>query len=311
MDSKHAVYLHKVDRYDESRMIEHIRSYFAEKRPTPLKFTGQQILLKPNLVARSNTELSCTNPSVVSAVCKVLLDMGAKVTVGDSPAFGSAAHVAKANGIHDSLKKLGVPLITLDKPVPLNLSFGKDIGISSRALEQDMIINLPKFKAHVQFRVTACVKNLFGCVSGFRKALAHTRFGPHGGLLEKVVIETMLALPTTLNVLDGITAMHVTGPIKGQPYPIHMLGCCDHAPALDTALYTLLGLSPRDVPAWPELLRKKISGTAISELTFPAEDLSAFDASSFQLNDDLDPMEFEKVRLVRGRVKSLLSHFKK
>ncbi|XPV75432.1 MAG: DUF362 domain-containing protein [Desulfovibrio sp.] len=307
---KHAVHLHRVTEYTEEAIRPHIENFLSNHSKSYGSYVGKSILVKPNLVAKSNVSLACTHPVVVTTTCKVLRDMGANVTVGDSPAFGSANHVAKGNGLQQALHKIDIPLISLDKPIPLHLSFGKDIGISSRALERDLVVNLPKFKAHIQFRITACVKNLFGCVSGFRKALAHTRFGPQSGMLEKVVVETMLALPETINILDGITAMHVTGPIKGQAYPMHMLGCCDHAPAMDTALYTLLKLTPEVVPVWPELLSRGISGTKANSLHFPDENLNRFDAKDFQLDNSLDPMEFEKVRFIRGRVKSLLSHFK-
>ena len=55
---------------------------------------GARVLVKPNLVAPYNSGLSCTNPLVVRAACAYLLDHGAKVSVGDSPAFGTARIVA-------------------------------------------------------------------------------------------------------------------------------------------------------------------------------------------------------------------------
>ena len=36
---------------------------------------------------------------------------------------------------------------------------------------------------------------------------------------------------------DGLTAMHVTGPSKGQPFPLGLLGASPSAVALDEALW--------------------------------------------------------------------------
>lgn len=51
------------------------------------------VLVKPNLLTA--TPLACTSPVVVAAVCRWLLDQGARVRVGDSPGFGTATAVAR------------------------------------------------------------------------------------------------------------------------------------------------------------------------------------------------------------------------
>ena len=57
---------------------------------------GFRVLVKPNLVAPRRATLSCTHPAVVRVVCEWLLERGAEVTVGDSPAFGTTQAVARA-----------------------------------------------------------------------------------------------------------------------------------------------------------------------------------------------------------------------
>ena len=64
---------------------------------------GAEVLVKPNLVAPSNTGLSCTTPAVGRAVCRYLADHGARVAVGDSPAFGTTRIVARASGLDQAL----------------------------------------------------------------------------------------------------------------------------------------------------------------------------------------------------------------
>ena len=63
------------------------------------------VLVKPNLLTA--TPLACTSPVVVAAVCRWLLDQGARVRVGDSPGFGTATAVARQTGVEEALRALG------------------------------------------------------------------------------------------------------------------------------------------------------------------------------------------------------------
>ena len=269
---------------------------------------GAKVLVKPNLVSSKN-RLACTHPNVTLALCRYLKDCGAEITVADSPGYGSAAQVSKAIDMTSGLQRLGLKIKTLGRPTPLKLSFGETIGISRDALETDMIINVPKFKAHGQFLVTGAVKNLFGTVVGFRKAYAHTRFGENPGWMEKMVIEVNKALPVWFNLMDAIYPMHVTGPISGKPYAMNLLAGSTNQFALDTSLYMLLGLSPKRVLLWRESARQKIFGYHPEHIKYVIEPPDDFDTTDFILPDKLSPMEFEPVRFVKGRIKSLLSTF--
>ncbi|WP_031479779.1 DUF362 domain-containing protein [Maridesulfovibrio frigidus] len=267
---------------------------------------GTKVLVKPNLVSGRN-KLACTHPNVTISLCRYLLDCGAIVTVGDSPAYGTAAQIAKTIGMTTGLAKLGLKTKTLGRPAPLELSFGATIGISRDALETDMIINVPKLKAHSQFLVTGSVKNMFGTVVGFRKALAHTRFGEIEGLMEKMILEVAAAMPIAFNLMDAIYPMHVTGPLDGKPYPMSLLAGSPNPYALDTAIYMLLGLSPNKVKLWKEISKQKICGYDPDQIKYVIEPPDDFDTTDFQLPSILSPMEFNAVRLVKGRLKSILS----
>ncbi|GKT29044.1 DUF362 domain-containing protein, partial [Aduncisulcus paluster] len=88
---------------------------------------GTKVLVKPNLVSSKNP-LACTHPNVTLSLCRYLKDCGAQVTVADSPGYGSAAHVSKAIGMTDGLKKMGLKPKSLGRPTALKLSFGETIG---------------------------------------------------------------------------------------------------------------------------------------------------------------------------------------
>ncbi|WP_319761458.1 DUF362 domain-containing protein [Maridesulfovibrio sp.] len=269
---------------------------------------GTKVLVKPNLVSPKNP-LACTHPNVTISLCRYLKDCGAQITVADSPGYGSAAQVSKAIGMTSGLRRLGLKPRSLGRPTPLKLSFGETIGISRDALETDMIINVPKLKAHGQFVLTGAVKNLFGTVVGFRKAYAHTRFGETPGLMEKMIIEVAASMPLAFNLMDAIYPMHKMGPINGKPYSMSLLAGSPNPYALDTALYMLLGVSPKKILLWRESVNQNIFGHDPDHIEYVIEPPDNFDTTDFILPEKLSPMEFEPVRFVKGRIKSLFSRF--
>jgi uncharacterized protein (DUF362 family) len=231
--------------------------------------------------------------------------------VADSPAFGSAKAIARHIGLTPLLEPLGVPVKSLGAPRALVLSSGRRIGLSSRARAADLILDLPRLKAHCQMRVTAGVKNLFGCVTGWRKAMAHARFGETYGEFAGMILDILAALPPTAVLLDGVQAMHVTGPIKGGPFALNLLAASADPVALDTALYGLLGLGPDQVPLWAEAQKRGLPGADPDHLEFPLETPESFDASGFELPETLDQLTFAPVRVARGRIRNLLARMRR
>jgi len=272
---------------------------------------GERILAKPNLISAQCHGLSCTHPQVVAAACRWLLDHGARVPVADSPAFGLAPMVASRAGLADALKPLGLRVQSLEHPVALRLSFGADIGVSRTALEADSILNIPKLKAHGQMCVTAAVKNLFGCVVGVRKGLAHARFGERGTKFESMLIEVMQSLPPVFSLLDGILAMHRTGPIEGEPFPLGLLAASGSPVALDAAVYGILGLNPADVPLWRESQARGLPFSRPEELEYPLEKPEAFDASGFEAPACLRPVSFRPLVLAKSLCRRTLARFQR
>ena len=125
---------------------------------------GMRVLVKPNLL--TSKALACTNPDIVAAVCKLLLDGGCKVDVADSPGFGRAKSVARAIGLDEKLAPLGLEVLPMNQPAPLRLDVpGAErqpvFMVSRRAIECDYLLSVPRIKAHSQMRITLAVKNLF------------------------------------------------------------------------------------------------------------------------------------------------------
>jgi len=271
---------------------------------------GQRILVKPNLVAARGSRHCTTHPEVVRAVCAYLLDCGARVSVADSPAFGPAAQVARASGLADALAGLGLKVTTLSRPAPIPLTRGGSIGLSRDALEADAILNLPKLKVHCQMVMSGAVKNLFGCVVGFRKAVAHHTMGDDCGIFTAMLMDVYAALPRTHHLMDGVQALHRDGPTGGDPFPLGLLAASASGVALDTAAYAILGLAPGQVPLWREAVARDMAGADPLGLTYPLDTPERFDPTGFVMAP-ASPLKFEPLRLLKGRVRSLLKHFTK
>ncbi len=247
---------------DAVRNILYQSNILATSTATPALFTrGMHVLIKPNLL-RAHA-LSCTHPTVVRAACLCLQEHGIRVSVADSPGFGSAPSVADALGLSQALQPLGIKVQSFSNVQPITLHRGPQCGpqkgddaslgswgIAREALEADAILSVPRCKAHGQMAMTLGVKNIFGCICGLRKAMAHAVQGRSLEDFCHSILSLYAALPPTAALMDGITAMHITGPSGGKPYDLHCLAASPSAMALDTAIYSLLGFTPAQIPLW-------------------------------------------------------------
>jgi len=271
---------------------------------------GSTVLVKPNLVAPSNTALSCTTPAVVRAVCRYLAEHRAKAVVGDSPAFGTARIVARAAGLDKALRGTDAKIVNFGDTRQLRLSQGGSVGVSALALDAELIVNLPRFKVHDQMLCTFAVKNLFGAVTGFRKAWAHQVHGERGNRFESMIMDVCLAMPRCVSLVDGVVAMHVSGPAKGEPYALGLLGASASPVALDAALAAVLGLAADASALGREALRRALPGARLEELAFPGLRPEHFDAAAFRLPARLAPVAFQPARFVKGRFRSLCTRLR-
>jgi uncharacterized protein (DUF362 family) len=269
---------------------------------------GSRVLLKPNLVsAVRNKSLACTHPEVVAAVAEWFLDHGAQVRVGDSPAFGTALGVMAACGMSAALKGLPVTLVNFDNPEPTRLASGLSVGVARAVGECDLLVNLPKIKAHGQLYLSLAVKNYFGVVVGFRKPWLHARYGDVANRFEEMLVDLLDVLPGGITLADGVEAMHVDGPVAGKPFPLHLLAGGLNPVSLDTALLAVLGLPPESSPVWRECRRRQLAGCGLAELSFPLARPEEVAVQGFQAPSRLKPVSFHPWRLLSGTVKRLMA----
>ncbi|OHB62348.1 MAG: hypothetical protein A2Y76_00240 [Planctomycetes bacterium RBG_13_60_9] len=306
--SSTSVALVRCDDYDPGSVAQAVRRQFdllggLERFVKP----GDSVLLKPNMIAPRSHHVSAaqTHPTVILEVARLLKDFGVRPFVADSPAWTNTATCARALELIEPLRKLGVPIRQLDAPRKCRLGPGKPrVGISSAALDADAIINLAKFKAHQQLVATFAVKNMFGCISGKRKAIWHFKKGGNPAVFCEMLIDIYRYLGPALTLIDGIVVMEGQGPIRGPSRPLGwLIGGADPI-ACERVCCRLIGIQPQQVPiirtaerigfGCPDLDQVEILGDALPP---PCPD--------FRM-PDLTPVRFSFLHVCRSIARQVL-----
>jgi len=268
---------------------------------------GNTVLLKPNFIApRSRRHATQTDPAVIIETARLLKDFGAKPFVGDSPAWSNVFTCVKALKLKEPLKKLSVPVKQLDKPKKCRIG-AKDtiVGISSVALDADVIINLPKFKSHQQLTATFAVKNMFGCVSGKRKALWHFAKGKNADDFCELLIEIFKFLNPALTIIDAVIAMDGPGPIKGRARPLGWLIGGTDPIACETICAKLIGINPQDVPIIKTARQISFGCSDPAKIKINGDDFSESVCTDFELANPI-PLRFSLPHVCKSICKQIL-----
>jgi len=257
------------------------------------------VLLKPNFISRQNAFLSCTHPALIEAVCAYFSRKGNRVLVGDSPAFGSAASVAAALGLAERLAPYGAKIVELRRGSPFAGQRGKNPAFARLPEEVELLVNLPKLKAHKQMAVSGATKNLFGLVPGVAKAVAHVRHGGTRGDFAAMLLSLLPGCPPQVSLMDGIRAMQGSGPTDGEPCDCGILAASRDPVALDTAIYLALGLQREDVPLWQAAWDAGLTGADPEKIAYSGYRPDQL-RPSFRLPNELKPVSFHPLRLAKS-----------
>lgn len=272
----------------------------------PDNLHGKTVLLKPNLIAAAAPALACTHPQVIAAVAACLQGYGARVLLGDSPAFGSAGRVCARQGIADLLRRLDVRQVEFATPVRHELTGGVTVAVAAEALDCDLLVGLPKVKAHNQMYVSLAVKNLFGVVVGVHKAMMHMVHGGDHRHFAGILLDLLDLLPPQLHVADGICAMHVSGPLDGRPLPLYCIAAAKSPVAMDTALLAVLELAPQGSPLWQEAAARGLAGSDPATIGYPGLVPRDFRGAGFIAPLRLNPVRFNPGRFLRGMMRRVM-----
>lgn len=265
---------------------------------------GDRVLLKPNLLTGSSPTKECvTRVELVGVVAQMVKDLGGHPFMGDSPAFGSARGVAKANGYLPILQKLEVPIVEFSgQAYATDSEDFNHLRLSKEAMEADVLINLPKVKSHVQLTITLGVKNLFGCVPGKMKAWWHLEAGKDARRFGQMLVETARLLAPDLTIADGIIGHEGNGPSNGEPRELGVLGASRDVFALDRALLEILNVDPAAVPT---AAASQALGVCpeLEAIEFPLYAPGDLQLSDWKIPQSLVPIDFSLPRIVGSTFK--------
>lgn len=307
--SSRTVYLQQCATYHEQTLMDCFDTILLPCVQNQ-NFNSLKILLKPNLITARMGPLACTEGKFIVAAAKWFLDKGAVVSIGDSPAFGTTASVLSNLNISDVLHTLPITITNFGRVRNVCLPSGVKAGIATDALDCDLLINIPRVKAHAQLRVTLAVKNLFGCLAGMRKPVWHMIYGGCDGGFADHLVELLTILPDGVTLVDGITTMHKTGPITGQPYPLELVACSTNPVAVDRSMLAILGVKPEMSPLMNSCAIKGLVGADIDTLEYPVLHPEELSVDSFEVPDELHPIRFNPFRFVRGSIRRFLMKLK-
>jgi uncharacterized protein (DUF362 family) len=268
---------------------------------------GDSVLLKPNFIApRARRHAAQTDPAVILETARLLKDFGARPFVADSPAWSNVFACVKVLKLTEPLKKMSVPVKQLDNPKTCRIG-AKNIrvGISSVALDADVIINLPKFKSHQQLGATFAVKNMFGCVSGKRKALWHFTKGRHQDEFCELLIDIYKYLNPVLTIIDAVTAMEGPGPIRGRPRSLGWLIGGTDPIACETICAKLIGIEPQDIPIIKTAKQTGFGCSDPAKIKIAGDDFSQNICIDFKL-PELVPIRFSLLHVCKSICKQIL-----
>jgi uncharacterized protein (DUF362 family) len=178
---------------------------------------GDKVLVKPNFNSHDPYPGS-TDLAFLRAVVELLLEAGAKVTIGESSGgiWRPTRKVFRKVGMFELARDLGVELSAFDdKPdewvrIKVDGDYLSSVSMPRSAYEADKIVYLPCMKTHSVARFSGALKLAIGFMHpGERRAL-------HARHLEQKVAEISLCWQPNLIIMDGRKAFVSGGPAKGQ-----------------------------------------------------------------------------------------------
>ena len=264
---------------------------------------GDKVHIKPNLLtAKPPEKAATTHPEVVRAIGHLLRDLGAVITIGDSPAGVSRPIEEYWNitGIGGVAKELGAQLIRFEKNDVVERKVGgSSYFVAKSIIEADVVINACKLKTHSLVLYTGALKNMFGAIPGFRKSEYHKQ-APKAKSFSKIIVDVFEATRPQISLMDAIVAMEGNGPSSGNPKKLGLVLASEDAVALDAVASELIGFEDGEINAIDIAFQRGLGEKRKEKIVVFGDELESFDNPDFVLpsNRFLNYVPSSLVRLV-------------
>ena len=214
--------------------------------------SDEKILLKPNFLRKADKDSAITtHPYVMAAIGRILREEGFEhISYGDSAGFGSMEKIAEECGVAEEMKALSIPMADFNEAVLVKNPQGKmakQFHLAKPVVECDALINVCKMKTHQLEKITAAIKNMYGCIQGLHKAKGHTIYN-NAESFARMLVDLNMYVKPRLHIMDGVVAMEGNGPAGGDPVHMGVILVSTDPVALDSVVCALMNLDPDLVP---------------------------------------------------------------
>ncbi|MBS4537227.1 DUF362 domain-containing protein [Clostridium sp. D2Q-11] len=254
---------------------------------------GETVLLKINLLMKKKPEdATTTHPIFTKALASILLEYGAKVIIGDSPAgpfsVKSLKGIYKICGIEDIVNELDHQNVILnyniaeEKVYNTNGEVLKNLVVADMVNKVDKVISVSKLKTHGMCTFTGAVKNMFGIVPGVLKAEYHFKMPNINDFADALIDICEYANPV-LSFMDGIVGMEGAGPSAGTPRNLDVILASDSPYHLDLVATSIINLKPKEVPTIQRSIERNIMSGLLDDISLVGEPIEKFKLKDFSV----------------------------
>lgn len=283
--------------YEDNNIDKALKKLLLDNHLLDFVYKGCVVAIKTNLVASSKPESAIiTNPSVLKGLCKILVNKGANVIIGDSPGglyneavLNSSYHKTTLNKLENDNVKLNHDFSQEVVKTPY-LKVVKNLDCCKYLLKADFIINCCKMKTHGMMSLSAAVKNMFGSVPGTLKLEYHYRYNNHVDFAN-MLIDIQEFYKCKLHLVDAITAMEGNGPTMGTPRNVNLLLASEKPYNLDIVCAKLMNLDINQVVTIKEAINRNLCVDDFSKVDINF-DITPYIVKDFKNIEHQDTIEF-------------------
>ena len=278
---------------------------------------GQLVLLKPNqTVFRLADDGVTTDPWLVAALARLVLEAGGRPVVGDMPGAGiTSKEVMAITGMDDAIREAGADIVYLDEAVQRHVDVPggeivQKLELPVTLFEADVLINVPKAKTHFVDPISGALKNWMGVMR------PDVRMRHHDVETPLYVLDATLARPPHLHVMDALWAGEGRGPIGNRPAWVGCVLASTDPVALDVTTARLLGVPDGEAESMTyarEAMRRGLGTTHVADIEVTGETLRDRRVAIRREPVDLTFAYLAPVRVIVGDGVSLpgtIGHFK-
>ncbi len=271
--------------------------------------TGQKVLLKVNMLNADPPEKAVTtHPALLRSVIRAVKEVGGEVLVGDSSgvAYQSMAKLWRVTGLKKAAEEEGARVINFQRVEEIDNSQNKKVPIlhlAGEVLNSDVIISLPKLKTHNFTLFTGAIKNLYGCIPGFRKKELH-RLAPRPEDFARLMVDIFSIIKPGLAVMDGIVGMEGDGPAAGSPRKIGVVLASTDFVALDAIASYIIGYNPFDIDITRVAAERGLGEGRLDEIEIRGNNLDEIRIGDYKLASSINVL----LKRVPGFVLFIFKH---